>query len=169
MIEQVLYRRTIEQGYIEYSSRGITKEEAHNINVVMDTIASQIPDLGSGSDAPFMIYPFPEMKNVCIATFQREFSKGRSNSVNHGILIPQDEYQKLRKNPENLWGFTYKNFLSRKVNHRGEMFTLKKLDTVENPELDKEWLFQEYHLNNQGFLHYLTAIYTSLSKSKSYT
>lgn len=169
MIEQVLYRRTIEQGYIEYSSRGMTKEEAHNINVVMDTVASQITDLGSGSDAPFMIYPFPETQNVCIATFQREFSKGRSNSVNHAILIPQDEYQKLGENPENLWGFTYKNFLSRKVNHRGEMFTLKKLDTVENPELDKEWLFQEYHLNNQGFLHFLTAIYTSLSKSKNYT
>lgn len=36
MIEQVLYRRTVEQGYNEYCSRGLSKEEAHRVNVVMD-------------------------------------------------------------------------------------------------------------------------------------
>ena len=102
MIEQVLYRRTIEQGYTEYSSRGVSREDAHSVNILMDTVASEIPDLGSGADAPFMIYPFPEMKKVCIATFQREFSKGRSNSVNHGILISQDEYRELIKTPEKI-------------------------------------------------------------------
>lgn len=168
MIEQVLYRRTL-QGYSEFNSKGLTKEQAHNVNVVMNTAITKMKDLGSGADFPFMIYPFPEMQKVCIAIFQREFSKGRGNSVNHAILIPWDEYQELKKNPENIWGFTYKNFLSKKENHRGEMISLKHLDTVENPELNKEVIFQEYHLNNPGFLKFLTAIYTSLGKNKKYT
>lgn len=104
MIEQVLYRRTVEQGYNEYCSRGLSKEEAHRVNVVMDTVASDISDLGSGADSPFMIYPFETMHRFCLATFQREFSKGRSNSVNHGLLIEEDEYRDLVKKPEQLWG-----------------------------------------------------------------
>lgn len=169
MIEQVLYRRTIEQGYTEYSSRGVSREDAHSVNILMDTVASEIPDLGSGADAPFMIYPFPEMKKVCIATFQREFSKGRSNSVNHGILISQDEYRELIKTPEKIWGFTYRNFLSKRVNHRNEMFALQSLDTADNPDFNKEDLFQKYHLHNEGFLQFLNALYTSLLKNKNYT
>lgn len=168
MIEQVLYRRTVEQGYNEYCSRGLSKEEAHRVNVVMDTVASDIGDLGSGADSPFMIYPFETMHRFCLATFQREFSKGRSNSVNHGLLIEEDEYRELVKNPEQLWGFTNKSFLSRKVNHREEMFALKALDISENSELSKDFIFSEYNLNNDGFLQFLNAIYTSLSKNKNY-
>lgn len=168
MIEQVLYRRTVEQGYNEYCSRGLSKEEAHRVNVVMDTVASDISDLGSGADSPFMIYPFETMHRFCLATFQREFSKGRSNSVNHGLLIEEDEYRDLVKKPEQLWGFTNKSFLSRKVNHREEMFALKALDVSNNPELSKDYIFSEYNLNNDGFLQFLNAIYTSLSKNKNY-
>ena len=168
MIEQVLYRRTVEQGYNEYCSRGLSKEEAHRVNVVMDTVASDISDLGSGADSPFMIYQFETMHRFCLATFQREFSKGRSNSVNHGLLIEEDEYRDLVKKPEQLWGFTNKSFLSRKVNHREEMFALKALDVSNNPELSKDYIFSEYNLNNDGFLQFLNAIYTSLSKNKNY-
>ena len=168
MIEQVLYRRTVEQGYNEYCSRGLSKEEAHRVNVVMDTVASDIGDLGSGADSPFMIYPFETMHRFCLATFQREFSKGRSNSVNHGLLIEEEEYRELVKNPEQLWGFTNKSFLSRKVSHREEMFALKALDISDNPELSKDFIFSEYNLNNDGFLQFLNAVYTSLSKNKNY-
>lgn len=169
MIEQVLYRRTVEQGYNEYCSRGLSKEEAHRVNIVMDTIASNISDLGSGADSPFMLYPFETMHKVCLATFQREFSKGRSNSVNHGLLINDAEYKEIVKNPEQLWGFTNKNFLSRKVNHREEMFALKALDVSNTYELNKESIIQAYKLNNNGYLKLLNAIYTSLSKNKNYS
>lgn len=169
MIEQVLYRRTVEQGYNEYCSRGLSKEEAHRVNVVMDTVASDIDDLGSGADSPFMLYPFETMHRFCLATFQREFSKGRSNSVNHGLLIEDIEYRELVKNPEQLWGFTNKNFLSRKVNHREEMFALKALEISENDELNKDYLFSEYDLCNDGYLKFLNAIYTLLSKNKAYS
>lgn len=168
MIDQVLYRRTVEQGYNEYCSRGLSKEQAHNVNLVMDAVASDIDDLGSGADSPFMLYPFENMHRVCLATFQREFSKGRSNSVNHGLLIKDDEYRELIKNPEQIWGFTNKNFLSRKVNHREQMFELKALDISENPELNKDFMFQEYQLNNDGYKKLLNAIYTTLSKNKGY-
>ena len=100
MIEQVLYRRTVEQGYNEYCSSGLSKEEAHRVNVVMDTVASDIDDLGSGVDSPFLLYPFDTLQRFCIATFQREFSRGRTNSVNHGLLIESAEYKELVKNPE---------------------------------------------------------------------
>lgn len=169
MIEQVLYRRTVEQGYMEYCSRGLSKEEAHRVNVVMDMAASDIGDLGSGADSPFMLYPFEEMHRFCLATFQREFSMGRSNSVNHGLLIEDTEYRELVKNPEQIWGFTNKNFLSRKVNHREEMFALKALNISANAELSKDYIFQEYKLNNEGYLKFLNAVYTSLSKNKNYS
>lgn len=169
MIEQVLYRRTVEQGYNEYCSRGLSKEEAHRVNVVMDMVASDIGDLGSGADSPFMFYPFDTMHRYCLAIFQREFSRGRSNSVNHGLLIEDTEYKELVKKPEELWGFTNKNFISRKLNHREEMFALNGLDLSHNAELSKDSLFEEYKLNNEGFLKFLNAIYTSLSKNKNYT
>lgn len=169
MIEQVLYRRTVEQGYNEYCSRGLSKEEAHRVNVVMDTVASDINDLGSGADSPFMLYPFKTMHRFCLATFQREFSKGRSNSVNHGLLIEDAEYREIVKNPEQIWGFTNKNFLSRKVNHREEMFALKSLDVADNTELNKDYIFQEYGLKNDEYLKFLNAVYTSSSKNRNYS
>ena len=169
MIEQVLYRRTVEQGYNEYCSRGLSKEEAHRVNVVMDTVASDIDDLGSGADSPFLLYPFETIHRFCLATFQREFSKGRSNSVNHGLLIEDVEYKEIVKSPEQIWGFTNKNFLSRKVNHRDEMFALKSLDVSDNTELNKDYIFSEYALDNKGFLNFLNAIYTSLSKNLNYS
>ena len=169
MIEQVLYRRTIDRGYIEYSSGGLSKEEAHDVNVIMEAMSASIGDLGSGADSPFIVYPFEQMGKVCLARFQREFSKGRSNSVNHGILIDAKEYYELSKAPERLWGFTNKNFLSTRVNSRNEMISLKQLDSADNQELNKDYIFREYNLNNDGFLTFLTALYTSLSKDKGYT
>lgn len=169
MIEQVLYRRTVEQGYNEYCSHGLSKEEAHSVNVIMDTVASDIGDLGSGADSPFMLYHFEAMHRFCLAIFQREFSKGRSNSVNHGLLIEEDEYKELVKKPEQIWGFTNKNFLSRKVNRREEMFALKTLDVLKNSELSKDFIFREYGLNNDEYLKFLNSIYTSLSKNKNYS
>lgn len=169
MIEQVLYRRTVDQGYTEYYSRGLSKEEAHRVNGVMDTVASEIKDLGSGADSPFLLYPFESMHRFCLATFQREFSKGRSNAVNHGLLIDDAEYVEIVKNPEKLWGFTNKNFLSRKVNYREEMYAFKTLDVSENDEFSKEYIFREYCLDNVGFLEALNTIYTSLSKNKNYS
>ena len=137
MIEQVLYRRS-DQGYNEYCSQGLSKEDVHRINVVMDTIATNIYDLGSGADSPFLLYPFENMHKFCLGVFQREFSKGRSNSVNHALLIDNEEYKEMIKNPEQIWGFTNKNFLSRKVNHRDEMFALKNLQVSESSELSKD-------------------------------
>lgn len=169
MIEQVLYRRTSEQGYMEYSSRGITEEQAHNVNLVMSKIASELSDLDSGMDNPFMLYPFAEMQKTCIAIFQREFAKGRQNAVNHGILISKEEYRKMIVDPEKIWGFTSKNFISRRVDERNQMASLNELYSSENPELNKDLIFQEYHLKNEGFLNFLSAVYTTLAENRGYT
>ena len=167
MIEQVLYRRTA-QGYVEYFSGGLSKEEAHKVNIVMDKVASGINDLGSGADSPFLLYPFDTMKRFCLAIFQKEYSGGRSNSVNHGLLIDEEEYKELVKDPDQIWGFTNKNFLSRKVNSRNEMPGLKALDISENFELNKDFIFKEYNLKNSGYLKFLNAVYMSLSKNRNY-
>lgn len=169
MIEQVLYRRTSEQGYREYSSKGITEEQAHSVNLVMTKIASELSDLDSSMDSPFMLYPFEEMQKTCIATFQRELSIGRQSAVNHGILISEEEYQKMVINPEKIWGFTSKNFISRKVDERNQLVSLNGLYSMENPELNKDWIFQEYHLKNEGFLNFLSAVYTTLAENKGYS
>ena len=168
MIEQVLYRRA-EQGYKEYRSHGLSKEEAHHVNVVMDAATTYIGDLGSGTDSPFLLCPFEAMQKFCIAVFQREFSKGRSNSVNHALLIDNAEYKELVKNPDLIWGFTNKNFLSRKTNYQDELSTLKNLQVSENPELSKDYIFPKYDLDNSGFEKLLNAIYTSLSKDLKYS
>ena len=168
MIEQVLYRRA-EQGYKEYRSHGLSKEEAHHVNVVMDAATTYIGDLGSGTDSPFLLYPFEDMQKFCIAVFQREFSKGRSNSVNHALLIDNEEYKEMIKNPDLIWGFTNKNFLSRKTNYQDELSTLKNLQVSESSELSKDFIFSKYDLDNNGFEKLLNAIYTSLSKDLNYS
>ena len=168
MIEQVLYRRA-EQGYKEYRSHGLSKEEAHHVNVVMDAVTTYIGDLGSGTDSPFLLYPFEDMQKFCIAVFQREFSKGRSNSVNHALLIDDAEYKELVKNPDLIWGFTNKNFLSRKTNYQDELYTLKNLQVSASSELSKDFIFPKYDLDNNGFEKLLNAIYTSLSKDLNYS
>lgn len=169
MIEQVLYRRTVEQGYNEYRSRGLSKDEAHRVNVVMDMAASEMDDLGAGIESPFLLYPFENLHRFCLAIFQREYFEGRANSVNHGLLLEDREYRELVKSPEKIWGFTNKNFLSRKVNHREEMFALKTLEVSDNPELDKDFIVQEYGLHKEGFLRFLHAIYTSLYGNHKYS
>lgn len=168
MIEQVLYRRA-EQGYKEYRSHGLSKEEAHHVNVVMDAVTTYIGDLGSGTDSPFLLYPFEDMQKFCIAVFQREFSKGRSNSVNHALLIDDAEYKELVKKPDLIWGFTNKNFLSRKTNYQDELSTLKNLQVSASSELSKDFIFPKYDLDNNGFEKLLNAIYTSLSKDLKYS
>lgn len=168
MIEQVLYRRA-EQGYKEYRSHGLSKEEAHHVNVVMDAATTYIGDLGSGTDSPFLLCPFEAMQKFCIAVFQREFSKGRSNSVNHALLIDNEEYKEMIKNPDLIWGFTNKNFLSRKTNYQDELSTLKNLQVSESSELSKDFIFSKYDLDNNGFEKLLNAIYTSLSKDLNYS
>ena len=168
MIEQVLYRRA-EQGYKEYRSHGLSKEKAHHVNVVMDAVTTYIGDLGSGTDSPFLLYPFEDMQKFCIAVFQREFSKGRSNSVNHALLIDDAEYKELVKNPDLIWGFTNKNFLSRKTNYQDELSTLKNLQVSASSGLSKDFIFPKYDLDNNGFEKLLNAIYTSLSKDLNYS
>lgn len=168
MIEQVLYRRA-EQGYKEYRSHGLSKEEAHHVNVVMDAATTYIGDLGSGTDSPFLLCPFEAMQKFCIAVFQREFSKGRSNSVNHALLIDNEEYKEMIKKPDLIWGFTNKNFLSRKTNYQDELSTLKNLQVSESSELSKDFIFSKYDLDNNGFEKLLNAIYTSLSKDLNYS
>lgn len=168
MIEQVLYRRA-DQGYNEYCSQGLSTEDVHRINLVMNTVATNIHDLGSGADSPFLLYPFENMHKFCLGVFQKEYSKGRGNSVNHALLIDSEEYKEMIKNPEQIWGFTNKNFLSRKVNHKNEMFALKNLQVSENSELSKDYIFPKYDLDNSGFEKLLNAIYTSLSKDLKYS
>lgn len=165
MIEQVLYRQTPDQGYEVHCSRGLSKEETSRIHGIMDAVASGIHDL----DLPFLLYPFEAMQRFCLGVFQIFYSKGRSHSVNHCLLIENSEYKNLVKNPECIWGFTNNNFLFRKVNHRGEMSALRTLEICDNSELDKDFIFQEYSLNNDGYLKFLSAIYTTLSKNKDYS
>ena len=167
-IEQVLYRRTLE-GYNEYYSNGLSKDQAHRVNALMNMVASDISDMGSTTNSPFMLYNFAEMHKFCLATFKKEFSRGSSNSANHALLIDESEYEKLIRDPEQLWGFTNKNFLSRRLNEREEMFTLEKLDISENYGLDKDSIFKEYGLNNDEYLKFLNAIYTSLYRNKEYS
>lgn len=168
MIEQVLYRREGEAGYKEYSSAGLSKEEANTVNNVMHKIAEGIKDLKSNADAPFLLYPFNKMRKFCLAIFQEAYQGGRRSAVNHGLLIDENEYKELVKTPERVFGFTNRNFMSKNPNSRNELPTLKALDISENLELNKDFIFKEYNLKNSGYLQFLNAVYMSLSKNKGF-
>lgn len=166
MIEQVLYRR--DGGYDDYFSAGLSKEEANTVNNVMNKVAEGIKDLKSDADAPFLLYPFSKMRRFCLAIFQEVYQGGRRSAVNHGLLIDENEYKELIKAPEQIFGFTNKNFKSKNANDRKELPTLKALDISENPDLNKDFIFKEYNLKKSGYLKFLNAVYMSLSKNKGF-
>ena len=49
------------------------------------------------------------------------------------------------------------------------MVSLKELETSDNDDLDKEVIFRKYKLKNEGYLKFLNAVYTSISKKLNYS
>lgn len=169
MIEQVFYRRDQSGGYNESSSATLSYEDAHNINIFLNNIATYIPSIDAGQDSPMYIFPLEEQNKVCIAKLSVEFYAGRKNQVQHGLLMAYDEYIERSKNPELIFGFTNKNFISVKTIRKNEMVSLNEFVTDANAQFDVNAIVSNYGLYNKNFIRFLSVIYTSLSQDKRYT
>lgn len=169
MIDQLFYRRDQSSGYNEYHSSGISGEDAHKINLILNNLATYIPSVDSGQDAPMFIFPVKEQNKYCIGRISSEFYGGRQNQVQHGLLMSEKEYLEKTKNPEQIFGFSNKNFISVKTNRKNEMVSLYEFVADENTALNVNQIVQTYNLNNESFIKFLNIVHTTLSKNKGYT
>ena len=164
MIEQVFYGREGTRGYISRFSSGLSELEAKEVIGIMNKFDENI---NAGTDTPFLIYPIYSSQNtikrVCLARLSSTTQGGRSTLIYHGLLIDTDDYMDMSRDPKQIFGFTNKNFQS--TCRGNEMPTLNTLGVSYDIGFDKDDIFREYNIKNEGYLKFLTAVYTALSKN----
>lgn len=164
MIEQVFYGREGTRGYTSRFSSGLSESEANEVIGIMDKFGKNI---NAGTDASFLIYPLyssqDTIKRVCLARLSSTTQGGRSTLIYHGLLIDTDEYMDRSRDPKQIFGFTNKNFQS--TCRGNEMPPLNSLGVSYDIGFDKDDIFREYNIKNEGYLKFLTTVYTALSKN----